>query len=350
MGEEETARKAAQLEANKVQGKYWEIVAEKTMMKHVNNYQREVPDGGRRIDFEIRKRDGERSALVEVKSGEINNQQQIRDFVDQAATTDHKTLVIAHPNPEEVLKFLERFPEILERCMQKGVNFFIKDLSVLENWKPTRERTADNSKERLSGQEAKKESVPEPRSDTERAWAETKDPHQDARHTERDAREPAKEAGTEPRSDTERAWAETKDPHQDARHTERDARDSAKQTQTEPRSDTERAWAETKDPHQDARKAERDHDEGRREMPSDARPSEREAKVQTAEKDAADRAPRSDGKEAAPSETKPASESAPATDKQAAGGIAPTETGGVTSSLWHNEFHAEGGSGGGHGP
>ena len=121
------------VQANKQQGLYWEVVVEKGTMKHVDNYDREVPDGGRRYDFVLRDDSGVDTAIMEVKSGEIADAGQISDMIKAASETEYRTFILGHPDPEYVLDLLEKHPELLEQCGQLGTQFIIKDLSALED-------------------------------------------------------------------------------------------------------------------------------------------------------------------------------------------------------------------------
>jgi hypothetical protein len=132
--DEEALREARRqiLEQNRERGRQVEWLVEEKILKHVDNYEREVVHGNRRLDFEIRSKDGELTAVGEIKSGEIKDPQQIKDQIDLAEQSKTKTYILAHTDPEKVLEFLEKHPDVLEYAMAKGVNFMVKDLSVFE--------------------------------------------------------------------------------------------------------------------------------------------------------------------------------------------------------------------------
>jgi hypothetical protein len=135
------------LEQNRERGRQAEWLVEEKILKHVDNYEREVVHGNRRIDFEIRSKDGELIAVGEIKSGEIKDPQQIKDQIDLAEQSKTKTYILAHTDPEKVLEFLEKHPDVLEYAMAKGVNFMIKDLSVFERLQESIREEKDGKKD-----------------------------------------------------------------------------------------------------------------------------------------------------------------------------------------------------------
>jgi hypothetical protein len=143
--------RAQQLAENRAQGAWWEAVNEAGILRHVHTAQEQVVDGGRRYDAVIGGKGGEALALVEVKSGEISDPKQLIDQIDGAIRMGASTYIIAHPDPEKVLQALERFPQVLEHAAASGLNFIIKDLSVVPY---PAETTADNKGDRDRNPEA----------------------------------------------------------------------------------------------------------------------------------------------------------------------------------------------------
>jgi hypothetical protein len=136
------------LEQNRERGRAVERLVEEKILKHVENYEREVTVPGRRLDFEIRSKDGELIAVGEIKSGSIKDAEQIKDQIDQAEQSKTQTYILAHTDPEKALEFLEKHPDVLEYAMNKGVNFIIKDLSVFERQESIREEKDETKDEK----------------------------------------------------------------------------------------------------------------------------------------------------------------------------------------------------------
>jgi hypothetical protein len=123
---------------NKEKGDHFEILTESRMMSHMENYEREVVHGGRRLDFVISNRDGVPQAIVEVKSGAWKEIQQGKDQIDLAQEiTERKMLIVATRSPSLDEQFGQEIAqELRDYANERGVRLVNKDISVLENWEP----------------------------------------------------------------------------------------------------------------------------------------------------------------------------------------------------------------------
>ena len=127
---------------NKEKGDHFEILTESGIMSHLDNYEREVVHGGRRLDFVISDKDGVPQAIMEVKSGAWNDIQQGKDQIDLAQEiTERKMLIVATRSPSLDEQFGQEFAqELRDYASERGVRLVNKDISVLENWEPFSKR------------------------------------------------------------------------------------------------------------------------------------------------------------------------------------------------------------------